>query len=98
MLKSFAFQRELLLFCLHYIKKQSHIYLHSAAFSLWMSALSGKVSIISSNANQLLSTDEGVTPDPAQSLCRARETLQRTEGHPVLFQNNTAHMQGPGGK
>lgn len=56
-----------------------------------MSALSGKVSIISSNANQLLSTDEGVTPDPAQALCRARETLQRTEGHPVLFQNNTQH-------
>lgn len=37
------------------------------------------------------STDEGVTSNPAQSLCKAHETLQRTEGHPVWFQNDTQH-------
>lgn len=31
------------------------------------------------------SRDEGVIPDPAQSLCKACETLQRTEGHPGCF-------------
>lgn len=38
------------------------------------------------------SIDAGiVTPNPAQILCRVRETLQGTEGQAVLFPNNTQH-------
>lgn len=66
-----CFRRELLLFCLHYIKKQHHICSHEAAFRLWISALPAKLPPTSSNTYQLLNRcrhcNTQPSTDPLQS-------------------------------
>lgn len=71
--------------------KSKLIYLHWAAFSLWISALSAKVSIISSNANHLL--NRWRLCNTYSSFAKYAKTAEARRTYYAISEQQTAYMQ-----